>query len=204
MKWNKSNRHKLYLVPFAFPAFFPFLLSFFILMSTTAFYRGMVPVWYITGRTHTGEWGQDSSRVRVMLAERLRVLKQACWFRVWAKEHHHAQRNGSGPHSLLDRKIHEHLTCKNWDQWSESNGLLHRCNLNRHTNHKYILHILALNGCVIYFVQCLTHLLDCTYSKVYAPAALNETITTATEEVMVFWAFVCMHAFMHGCVAFGF
>lgn len=79
----------LYLVPFALPAFFPFLLSFPILMSTTAFYRGMVPVWYITGRTHTGERGQDSSRVTAMLAERLGVLRQARWFRVWAKEHHH-------------------------------------------------------------------------------------------------------------------
>ena len=89
MKWNKSNRHMLYLVPFALPAFFPFLLSFPILMSTTAFYRGMVPVWYITGRTHTGERGQDSSRVTAMLAERLGVLRQACWFRAWAKEHYH-------------------------------------------------------------------------------------------------------------------
>ena len=79
----------LYLVPFALPAFFPFLLSFPILMSTTAFYRGMVPVWYITGRTHTGERGQDSSRVTAMLAERLGVLRQACWFRAWAKEHYH-------------------------------------------------------------------------------------------------------------------
>lgn len=110
MKWNKSNRHMLYLVPFALPAFFPFLLSFPILMSTTAFYRGMVPVWYITGRTHTGERGQDSSRVTAMLAERLGVLRQARWFRVWAKEHHHImlrrkKKDGRGTLSLPKMKI---------------------------------------------------------------------------------------------------
>lgn len=96
MKWNKSNRHKLYRVPFSFPAFFPFLLSVPILMSTTAFYLGMVPAWYITGRTHTAERGQDSSRATVMLAERLRVLRQARWVRVWAKDQHHAQGIGRG------------------------------------------------------------------------------------------------------------
>lgn len=83
----------------------PFLLSFPILMSTTAFYRGMVPARCITGRTHAGERGQDGWGVTAVLAERLRVLREACWFRVRAKEHHHAQGNRRGTRSLHDEKM---------------------------------------------------------------------------------------------------
>lgn len=87
-QWSGTNPTGTRFISFPSPSlrFFPFLLSFSILMSSTAFYRGTVPVWYITGRTHTGERGQDSSRVTAMLAERLRVLRQACWFKSVGKK----------------------------------------------------------------------------------------------------------------------
>lgn len=80
-QWSGTNPTGTSFISFPSPSppffFFSFLLSFPILMSTTAFYLGMVPVWCITGRAHTERWGQDGSRVTVMLAERLRALRQA-------------------------------------------------------------------------------------------------------------------------------